>query len=98
MTEQWNELINLNKPTLINFTGENCAPCKLQKPIIEQLKNKYTQITFINLDVEKYSEIASKYNIFSIPTILIFKNGEVIENIIGRATKSYIENIIKKIL
>lgn len=74
---EFNELINSDKPTLVDFFATWCGPCKMQSPILEQLKNKIGDAaTIIKVDVDNNPELSAKYQVRSVPTLIIFKNGE----------------------
>jgi len=73
-----------------------CAPCRMVGPIIESLANRYAgMIVFAKLDVDQNKKIAVKYNIMSIPTLLVFKNGKNVDRIIGAMPEPVLESRIK---
>ncbi|MDE6062142.1 MAG: thioredoxin [Duncaniella sp.] len=73
----FNELINSSKPTLVDFFATWCGPCKMQSPILDELKNKVGDAAnIVKVDVDSNPDISAKYQIRSVPTIIIFKNGE----------------------
>ena len=73
----FNELINSDKPTLVDFFATWCGPCKMQSPILDELKNKVGDAAnIVKVDVDRNPDISAKYQIRSVPTIIIFKNGE----------------------
>ena len=73
----FNELINSSKPTLVDFFATWCGPCKMQSPILDELKNKVGDAAnIVKVDVDRNPDISAKYQIRSVPTIIIFKNGE----------------------
>jgi len=77
--EKFNKLINSNKPILVDFFAEWCGPCKTMAPILKDVKASLGDTaTIIKVDVDKNQEAANAYQIRSVPTLVLFKNGKII--------------------
>ncbi len=76
---EFDNFINDTKPTLVDFFATWCGPCKMQAPILEEVKNKMgDQVNIIKIDVDKNPELSQRYNVRSIPTLIVFKSGEAL--------------------
>ncbi len=70
--------INASKPTLVDFHAVWCGPCKTQEPILKSVHGKFGEkVSFLKVDIDKNQNAASAYQIRSVPTLLLFKNGEI---------------------
>lgn len=77
--EKFDNLIQSKTPVLVDFFAEWCGPCKMMKPILEELKSMVGEnARIVKIDVDKHQEIAQVYNIQSVPTLMIFKEGLVV--------------------
>jgi len=82
-------VINSDKPVLVDFWAEWCGPCRMVGPIVEELANEYDGKAVIGkVNVDEHGGISMKYGIRNIPTLLVFKNGEVVDKQVGVAPKN----------
>src|SRR5690554_5650463 len=85
------EVLNSDNPVLVDFWAEWCGPCRMIGPVVEELANDYDgKVKVGKVDVDSNPEVSVKYGIRSIPALLIFKNGEVVDQIIGAVPKSHL--------
>ncbi len=76
---EFNDMINDTKPTLVDFFATWCGPCKMQSPILEQVKASMgDKVNIIKIDVDRNPELAERYSIRSVPTLIVFKGGEAL--------------------
>lgn len=94
-----NEVMNSDVPVLVDFYADWCGPCKMMAPVIEQLSTEYQGKAKIGkLDVDQNGMTAQKYRVMSIPTMLIIKNGQVVDTVVGAVPKQQLEAKIKSFL
>ena len=90
--ENFNELISKGTH-LVDFYAQWCGPCKMQAPILEQLEG----IDVIKVDVDEHEDLARTYGIMSIPTLIFFKDGEIVKEEVGFKSKEELEDIINNL-
>jgi len=92
-------IIGGNKPVLVDFSAEWCSPCKMMKPVLEELKSMISdKATILKVDVDKNPKVAAAYNIQGVPTLAIFKNGNILWRQSGVIGVQPLNDLINKFL
>lgn len=81
---------------LVDFWANWCGPCKMLTPVLEQLSSEIKDVKFFKVNVDENGELAQQFRIASIPTVMIFKNGEVVDKMMGFKPKNQVEEFLKK--
>ncbi|WP_338985319.1 thioredoxin [Spiroplasma endosymbiont of Diplazon laetatorius] len=81
--------------TVVDFYAEWCGPCKMMAPIFDLTSNEETSVNFIKVDTDKLPEVAKRYNVMSIPTLILFKDGEVTKQNSGFMSKDILKQFVK---
>jgi thioredoxin 1 len=98
MKANFDSVINDDRPVIIDFHALWCGPCKAQSPILKELAGELSdRVRVIKIDVDKNQEIASRYRIQSVPTIMIFKKGQIKYKQSGVHTKQQLMNVLQNI-
>ncbi len=99
-TKTWEtDVMSSSIPVFVDFWAEWCGPCRMVGPIVEELSGDFDgKVKFVKVNVDEANELASKYNVFSIPTLMIFNKGEVVAQQVGAASKDTYKNMIDRAL
>ena len=89
-----NEIMDSDKPVLLDFWVSWCAPCRRVVPIIEEIANERPDIKVGKINVDEQLELASKFGIMSIPTLVVMKNGKIVQQVLGVRPKEAILTMI----
>lgn len=93
----FNSALQGNNPVLVDFFAEWCGPCKMLAPILEKLSSEYAgKVDIIKVDIDEEGELAQKYGIQSIPTLVVFKGGEEADRVIGFQSEDNLKQLLDK--
>ena len=95
-SQNFNQEIANNDLLLVDFWAEWCGPCKSMHPIFTRMAKKYKQVRFARVNVDNAQDIAMRYGVQSIPTFIMFKNGEIVNQMVGAVGEPGIHMICKK--
>jgi thioredoxin 1 len=91
------EVLQSDVPVLVDFWAVWCAPCRMVAPVVDEMATKYEgKVKVGKLNVDEHGEIATRYNVRGIPTLLLFNNGQVAEQIVGAVPRDAVANMIDK--
>jgi len=97
--ENYESIINGNNPVLVDFWATWCGPCRMVGPVIENLADEYAgRAAVCKVNVDDMPDLASQYKIMSIPTVMVIKNGEILDKAVGVRTKEEYQGMIEKII
>lgn len=92
--DNFEEIISSAKPVLVDFYADWCGPCRMLSPIVEEIARERDDIIVAKVNVDKEEELARRFNIYSIPSLIVFKDGEVVKQANGARPKSSILALI----
>ena len=92
---EFNELVGDEGLTVIDFSATWCMPCRMLTPILEQVADKMESVSFYNIDIDENEDIAKRYRIFSVPTLVAFKEGKVIDSLVGLNSYEEVLDFVK---
>ena len=90
-----NEVMETEKVVVIDFWATWCGPCKMMAPVVEEVAKDYPDVKVCKVNVDEEPDLSNAFKIVSIPTIVVIKNGEIIDSVVGYRPKEDIEKIIK---
>ncbi len=95
--KQFDELINGDKPVLVDFYASWCGPCRVMSPILEDLKKKVgDKAKIVKIDVDDNEDLSLRYNVQTVPTLIIFKHGEMLWREVGIRQAHLLEHVLEK--
>jgi len=93
--KEFDELVESGKNVLVDFYADWCGPCKMQAPIVDAIAEENSDVVVAKLNVDDVDDVAERFNIVSIPTLLIFKGGKLVKNFVGVTMKANILAALK---
>lgn len=97
--ETFNDLIKSDKPVLVDFTAVWCGPCKMMKPVLEELHQKMgNEVRIIKVDIDQSPQAAAYYNVNSVPTLILFQNGNILWRQSGVIPAPSLQKIINQFI
>lgn len=89
------EVLEAPETVLVDFWAPWCGPCRMQAPVLEAFAAENASVKVVKVNVDDNSDLAEKYNIMSIPSLLVFKNGTVVKQAVGLQSKGNLEELVK---
>jgi len=93
------EVLEAEQPTLVDFWASWCGPCRMIAPVFEELSNQYAgKVKFAKVNVDENPKTPANYGVKGIPTLIMFKGGKAVDQVVGAVPRNQLENIVKKVL
>ena len=92
------DVLQNSKPVLVDFWASWCAPCRALAPVVDEVANQFKNIGVYKVDIDSNPESPAKFGVRGIPTVILFKDGKVVDQVVGAVPKSTLEALIKKAL
>ena len=90
-----NEIVKADKPVLVDFWASWCGPCRMLSPTIDEIAEEHPEIKVCKINIDVEAELAIRHGVMSVPTLMIFKNGEIAQTAVGVRPKDEILDLLK---
>ena len=90
------EVLQSDKPVLIDFNANWCGPCRMQAPILEDIAKENATVKIVSINIDEEEDLATQYNVYSIPCLVLIKNGEEVKRNVGFLSKEQVEKLIEE--
>lgn len=90
-----NEIVKADKPVLVDFWASWCGPCRMLSPTIDEIAEEHPEIKVCKINIDDEAELAIRHGVMSVPTLMIFKNGEIAQTVVGVRPKDEILDLLK---
>ena len=90
-----NEIVKADKPVLVDFWASWCGPCRMLSPTIDEIAEEHPEIKVCKINIDDEAELAIRHGVMSVPTLMIFKNGEITQTAVGVRPKDEILDLLK---
>ena len=91
------EVLNSDKPVLVDFWAEWCMPCRMLSPVVDEVANENSAVSVGKINVDEQPELAAQFGVMSIPTLIVFKNGESVQRSVGVIPKAQVEALLTNV-
>lgn len=92
-----NEVLRSSKPVLVDFYADWCGPCRMVSPVVDQIANEHPEYKVVKVNVDEQPELASKFNVMSIPALFVVSNGQVVNKSVGAKPKAQILSMLRAV-